>query len=417
METTSVRPSSAGARRGFRLAADVRGLNLQRILAVAMDLPGPFTRGALIEATGLSAPTVGHITADLIRRGLLSDLGTGPSRGGRRPSFMQFNARHGFVAGIDLGANRVRFAVADLRGDVLRQRVVPTPRERDPDALLPRIVDDLHSLLEELQVSPSRLLAVCAGAPGLVDPDQGTVAAAHNLEGWLRVPMAATLERELGTPVVLENDVNLAVLGERWRGAAQGHDTCAFVTFGTGIGAGIVVNGRLHHGHHCLAGEIGLMCIGPQCLGVEPGAPRSLEAMAGSRALALRWSPPGTCDADATVSELLDAARAGDGRARELLQEVATLLGLATAHLSLVVDPSLIVLGGALVLQSDSVADDIRRIVGRIVPRPSRIVVSKLGDEAPLWGSLLVAATEARERLQRPLRQNRPGAHAAASRG
>jgi glucokinase len=416
METTSARPSAAGARRGTRLTADLRGLNLQRILAVAMELPGSFTRGALIEATGLSAPTVGNLTTDLIRRGLLIDLGTGPSRGGRRPSFMQFNARHGFVAGIDLGASRVRLAVADLRGDVLDQRVVTTPRESDPDALLSRVADDLQGLLGKRQVPLGRLLAVCAGAPGVVDRDQGTVTAlAHNLEGWVRVPMAGILERELGATVLVENDVNLAVLGERWRGAAQGHDTCAFLTFGTGIGAGIVVNGRLHHGHHYLAGEIGLMCLGPQHLAEGQSPQGSLEMSAGLRALAERWMAGGANDVEESVGDLVEAARTGEGRARDLLHEVATLLGLATANLSLVVDPSLIVLGGSLILRADSLADEVRRIVGRIVPRPNQIVVSQLGDEAPLWGGLLVAATEARERVQRPLRQVRPRAHAAAS--
>ena len=101
---------------GARHAAHLRGLNLERVLNVAMDRPGSFTRAELIEATGLSAPTVGSLTADLIRHGVVKDLGTGPSSGGRRPMFMELNARHRYVAGIDLGPTRTRLAVADLRG-------------------------------------------------------------------------------------------------------------------------------------------------------------------------------------------------------------------------------------------------------------------------------------------------------------
>ena len=112
--------------------------------------------------------------------------------------------------------------------------------------------------------SPDRLIAVGAGAPGAVERDTGVVTLAPNLGGLDAVPMRDLLERALGVPAIVENDVNLAILGERWRGAAQGHQTCVYITLGTGIGAGIVVDGVLHRGHHFMAGEIAFMCMGPQ---------------------------------------------------------------------------------------------------------------------------------------------------------
>jgi glucokinase len=126
---------------GARHAAHLRGLNLDRVLSVAMDRPGTFTRAELIEATGLSAPTVGSLASDLIRSGVVRDLGAGPSSGGRRPAFMEFNARHGYVAGIDLGPTRTRLAVADLRGERLTERIVPTPSGLPPASLLARIAN------------------------------------------------------------------------------------------------------------------------------------------------------------------------------------------------------------------------------------------------------------------------------------
>jgi predicted NBD/HSP70 family sugar kinase len=392
---------------GARHAAHLRGLNLERILAIAMDRNGPFTRSELIEASGLSAPTVGSLVSHLIAQGLLRDLGTGPSRGGRRPSFMEFNDRYGFVAGIDLGPNRTRLAVADLHGERLAHRVTATPRGMGPGPLLARIASALRRLLRETHVPPGRLLAVAAGAPGAVDRERGMVVAlAPNLKGWSRVPMASILKRALGAPVVVENDMNLAILGERWRGAAQGHDTCAYVTVGTGIGAGIVVGGQLHRGHHFLAGEIALMCMGPQHVGVDFGSHGCLETLAGLGALAARWEPSRRRE-NGWVGELVQAAQDGDRKARTILDETATLLGIATANLCLVLDPSLVVLGGALVAQGGPLLDDVRRIVGRIIPTPSQIVPSALGEEAPLWGSLLVATREARVRLRERLRHAR----------
>jgi glucokinase len=390
-------------------AGQLRRLNLERALAVVIDQPGPFTRAELIQATGLSAPTVGSLANHLIRSGIVSHLGAGPSRGGRRPAFMEFNARHGFVAGIDLGPTRTRLAVADLRGERLAHQVVSTPSGLGPAALLSRIAVALRSLMEEADAPADRLLGVGAGAPGVVDRDRGVVSLAPNLKGWTDVPMAAILTKALGVPVFLENDVNLAVLGERWRGAARGHETCAFISVGTGIGAGILVGGELHRGHHSLAGEIGFMCMGPQFVNRDFGTRGCLETLAGLKALEGRWSGPGH-DSEQWLAELFDAAQAGDRRARKAVEETATLIGIAAANMSLALDPSLLVLGGALFTQGQPIVEEVRRTVERIVPASTQIVVSALGKEAPLWGALLVATTEARENVRRRITQGRAAA-------
>jgi predicted NBD/HSP70 family sugar kinase len=318
---------------------------------------------------------------------------------------MEFNARHAFVLGIDIGPTRTRLAVADLRGERLAHRVIATPKTDDPASMLTSVAADARSLMREAQVPAARLIAVAAGAPGAVDPKRGMVIAlAPNLEGgWSQVPMASTLRKALGAPVVVENDVNLAILGERWRGAARGHETCAFVSIGTGIGAGIIVKGQLHHGDHCVAGEIALMCMGPQFVETDFGSRGCFETLAGLKAIAERWTGNGAVDRDGWVRALFDAARSGDERAGRIVADTAKLIGMATANLDVVLDPSLIILGGSLVAQAPELIDEVRRIVARIVPTPSTIVPPALAEEAPLWGCLLVATNEARERLRRQL--------------
>jgi predicted NBD/HSP70 family sugar kinase len=392
------RPSVEGARD----AAHLRRLNLERVLAAAIAREGPFTRAELIEATGLSAPTVGSLATSLIRAGLLTDLGSGPSRGGRRPGHMEFNRRHGFVAAIDLGPTRTRLAVADLRGELLLRRVVSTPEDKEPRALLNALAQETRELLHEADVPPSRLLAVGAGAPGAVDPASGTIVAlTPNLPGWGHVPVAAILRTALDAPVVVENDVNLAVLGEHWKGAARQHDNCVFLSFGTGIGAGIMVNGHLHHGHHALAGEIGLMCMGPQFVNEDFATRGCLETLAGLGALRARWRR--SDDAADWLPDLFRAAAEGDRDAHTILEEVSTFVGIAAANVSCVVDPSLVVLGGALGMQGEPLLRRVRQIVGRIMPVPPAVVASDLEKDAPLWGCLLVAIGEARERVRRQL--------------
>jgi predicted NBD/HSP70 family sugar kinase len=397
-------PESGG---GAGNAGHLRRLNLQRVLSVAIDRASPFTRTEIIEATGLSAPTVSSLVSPLIKSGLFRDLGRGPSRGGRRPSFMEFNARYGFVAGLDMGPTRTRLAVADLRGQRLADRIMPTPSGVAPAVALGRIAAALRELMGEAAIPADKLLAVGAGAPGVVDRTQGTVTFAPNLRGWSLVPMAEMLEAELEAPVVVENDVNLAILAEHWRGAARGHDTCVFIFVGTGIGAGILIDGRLHGGRHSMAGEIAVMCMGPQYVGVDFGPRGCLESLAGLQALAGRWPRGAHGDPADWLAELYRAANDGDRRAKAALEETATLIGIAAANVGAVLDPSLVVLGGSLIAQGEPFVEEVRRVVGGLARAPMQIAVSALGKEAPLWGSLLLAVNEARDRVRRGFRESK----------
>ena len=383
----------------------LRRLNLERVLAAVLERPSTFTRAELIDATGLSGPTVGSLVSHLIQSGVVRDLGAGPSRGGRRPASLEFNARHGFLGGVDLGPTRTRLAVADLRGEMLAHDIVPTPRGQPP-ALAERLGGALRALVTRAGAVPSQLLAVGAGAPGIVDREHGIVTVAPNM-GWSQVPLRELLEQAVGAPVVVENDVNLAMLGEHWRGAARGHRTCAFIFVGTGIGAGVLIDGDLHRGQHSMAGEIAGMCMGPQFVDVDYGSRGCLETIAGLQALATRWPGAAKGDPARWLAELSEAAEDGDARAREAIQETATLIGIAAANVTSVLDPSLIVLGGAVFAQTEPLVREVRRIVTRLCRVPVEVVVSALGREAPLWGSLLVASKEARRQVRHRLKEAR----------
>lgn len=396
----------AGGEDGARHARHLRGLNLQRVLAVAMDRPASFTRAELIEATGLSAPTVGSLASELIGLGVVLDRGAGPSSGGRRPSCMEFNARYGYVAGIDLGPTRTRLAVADLRGERIAHRIMSTPSGLGPEPLLLAIAAALRTLMNEAGAPMQRLLAVGAGAPGAVDCQHGIVTMAPNLRDWSRVPMRDILQGALGAPVIVENDVNLALLGEHWRGAARGHDTCAFVFVGTGIGAAVLIDGHLHRGHNYMAGEIAMMYVGPQYVDVDFGPRGCLEALAGREALAARWPRANRADGG-WVGDLFAAAQNGDDEARRAVEDTARLIAIAVANVGTVVDPSLIVLGGGLLAQAEPLFHEVRRTVAKIARTPVEVVPSALGKEAPLQGSLLVASREARRQLRLRLKEPR----------
>jgi predicted NBD/HSP70 family sugar kinase len=257
--------------------------------------------------------------------------------------------------------------------------------------------------MSEAGIPADKLLAAAAAAPGAVDNTRGVVVAlAPHLKGWEQMPMAEMLRESLGgVPVQIENDVNLAIMGERWRGAARGHNTCAFIYVGTGIGAGIVVNGDLHRGHHFLAGEIGLMCMSPENLGddyIENGCLENLASLkaVGGRGTGVNASPK-------QKNDILGAAQKGDRKAKKIVEEAAQLVGIATTNLVLTLDPSLVVLAGPVV-ENPTYLEQVRHIVARIIPSPPEIALAKLGEEASLWGSLLLATQEARASLRQRLR-------------
>jgi predicted NBD/HSP70 family sugar kinase len=384
----------------------LRRVNMDRVLAAAMGHPGSLTCAAITAATGLSAPTVGSLSTELLELGLLTELGRGPSTGGRRPRSLQFNAQYGVVAGLVFDAAITRLAIADLSGETLAATEVRTPDERGPERLLTWMSGQVRALLATEGVLRGRgLLAVTAGLPGAVDRERGTVVGLMpGFQSWENLAVGAYLGRLVEAPVIVENDVRLAVLGEHWRGAAQGHDTCVFISLGVGIGAGILVGGDLHRGHHSLAGEIAVMCMASEYLGRDFGTRGCLETLVGFDRVLRRWQPEASGELKDLGPALLRAAQAGDETARRTIADAATLIGVAAANLSLVIDPSLLVLDGPLVEDGGDVLERVRSVISRIIPRPPKVVCSTLGEEAMLCGSLLVATQEARGRLRAHLR-------------
>jgi len=281
-----------------------------------------------------------------------------------------------------------------------------TPQDEGPERLLAWMSGQIRTLLSTTGVAQGRgLLAVTAGLPGAVDRERGTVVGLMpGFRNWENLAVGAYLEELVEAPVVVENDVKLAVLGEHWRGAAQGHDTCAFISLGVGIGAGILIGGDLYRGHHSLAGEIAVMCMAPEHLTCDFGTRGCLETLVGFDTILHRWQPEATNDAKDVARALLRAAQTGDESARRIIGESATLIGMAAANLSLVIDPSLLVLSGPLVEPGGDVLERVRTVVSQIIPRPPKVVCSALGDGAMLSGTLLVATQAARGRLRGLLR-------------
>src|SRR5580692_4679687 len=275
--------------------------------------------------------------------------------------------RSGYVVGVDVGGTNLRMALADMNGTPLLKWSTSTVGLRGPDAVIGLIVDGVRKLLTKAAAAPEALKSVAVGVPGVTNTEDGVVIATSYLMGWRNVPLKALLENELHIPAAVDNDVNLAAIGESWVGSAKGSQDFVFLAIGTGIGAGIVLNGRPYRGSCWAAGEIGYMLL-PGTI-ADPGKshePGPLESLIGGEGIREQWRRTWSVDKtslprELTATEIFDHALRGEAAARTILRTSATLLAHAIYNISLVLNCSLFVLGGSVGLHP-ALCDEVQSI-------------------------------------------------------
>jgi glucokinase len=386
----------------------MRRLNALRILD-AVRRHGPISRASLARRSGLSPPAVSALVDDLIDRwGLLREIGQDVSTGGRRPTLVKFAEDYGCVVGLDLGSTAIRYALADLSGTVIARTEEPIDHPI-PDRLVEQMAAGIRRLLPEGERRPP-LLAIGIGAPGMTDVEKGIVIEAANLRGWTGVPLRDLMACRFGVPVAVDNDVNMAVLGEYWLGCAQGQANFVFVALGRGVGAGIMIDGRLHRGSQWYAGEISHLLLDYKRWRRNFGAQGYLEQQVGAKAIERNWRRASrrarTTEPD--LAALFSAARRGAPAASRVVNDVAVMLGVAIANLATTLDPALVVFGGGVGRVGEQLLEPVRKVVSRIVPNQPVIKVTALDGHAQLLGSVLSALRFANRALSDALLAGNP---------
>ncbi|MBE3575818.1 MAG: ROK family protein [Firmicutes bacterium] len=398
----------------LRNTASVRRHNLSLLLDTIEAL-GPISRAGLSRVTGLSQPTVGAAIEALIRSGLVRPVGTGESSGGRPPTMLEFNATHGFVVGIDLGGTNIKVGLTDLRGRVLCRIEEPTPKHQElgPGAVTRAIFGAVERAVDEAEVDWDKVLAIGVGAPGVTDPDTGTVSLAPAV-GWEKTPVRSLLSQKFHIPVRVDNDVNAAAMAEQAFGYGREYPSFVFVAIGTGIGAGVVINSQLYRGATCAAGELGYMVIDHAW---NPASVRDfgcLESMAAAPAIA-RYAQRvlagesrgnagpshGTASPSATSvgpEELFKAAEEGYEPAKQAVSQIASYLAAALTNVAVLLDPHAIILGGGISQAGDTLLNPVRERMKQLSPVLPVIRVSALGADAGLLGAAALGIREVKER-------------------
>jgi predicted NBD/HSP70 family sugar kinase len=361
---------------------------------------GPMTRAQVGERTGLSKVTASQLLTRLEERGLVTTVGEQASGRGPNAALYAVVPSSAYVAGLHVEHDEVSAGVADITGEVVTQISVDPNGAGNPVELVRAAV---ATVCHSAGVEMSRLSALVIGTPGVLDPRTGDPRLAVNLPAWHEGVLEA-LRSDLGQPVTIENDVNLAAMAERAVGVAQGSDDFVLMWIGVGLGLATIIGGRVHRGVAGAAGEIGYLPVPgvplPQDI-THPatGAFQSLVGAQALRPLAAGYGFAAPTAADA-VQAAVDAARDGDDRGDALLAELAARVATGVAAVCVVLDPGLVVLGGEVGLAGGTaLADRVAAEVGRICPARPRVVPTGVTGRPVLRGAILAAVDQARNEL------------------
>ena len=384
-------------------ASDVarpENLHQVRLLRLLRD-EGSRSRAELADMTGLSRSKLAFELERLEELGLVREGGLAASRGGRRSTMVTLDPSLRFV-GVDLGATSIDVAITDGMLNILAHTAEPCDIREGPKVVLRRVRELIAKLWANQQGAD--LSGVGVGVPGPVRFSDGMPVVPPIMPGWHEYPVKDTLMRELGCPVLVDNDVNIMALGERWGGVAKSVDNFLFVKIGTGIGCGIVVRGEVYRGVDGCAGDIGHINVesdGPLCPcgntgcleATFGGAALSRDATAAARAgaspfLAARLERNGVVSAE----DVAEGAAQGDAVSVTLIREGGRRVGLVLAGLVSFFNPAMIVIGGGLAGLGHMLLAEIRGVVYRrslpLATGNLPIVLSELGPRAGVIGAV-----------------------------
>lgn len=354
---------------------------------------GPISRADISRETGLSKQVASEIVRQLEQAGWIEESGMERGKVGRAAVLYRIVPNSAYIVGVDLGGTKLTVAIADMAGEIVAEKTVPTAPEGGK-VVIDQITSLCRRLADDARAEWDKVHLAVVGTPGVLDASTGFIEFAPNIRGFDNVRVLDELRAGLGIEVFLENDVNLAAIGERWSGAGQGVDDLVFIALGTGIGQGIIINGKLLRGASGFAGEIGYLPLGAEPFSEAAKNTGSFELSVGSLAIVGLYEELG--GERHTVQELFERAHAGEERANAVLEELASRLALGVASTCALLDPAKVVFGGSIGSRPELI-DRVNRILPQCMRRPPPLVTSSLGTRAGIVGAVARALEELHE--------------------
>lgn len=296
------------------------------------------------------------------------------------------------VVGVDVGGTKTALMLTDMAtGEDLARDRFATDTSLGPTAMQATIFAAIRALVQSSGHPLDALRAVGIAMPGQVDDEHGRIIAAGNLAGWRDIPLRDIATNELRVPVFIENDAKAGALGERWRGAAKHMHNFVFLALGTGAGAGVVINGRLHRGYHNAAGEVGSFIMGRKYLGQRRDGHGNLELLVGGPAI--REEARVASGKKLKTAEAFEQAE-GDVRLAAVADRASDYIAMAVINIAALLDPEAIILGGGTSAAGEALIDRVRARMDRELPIRPALMRSTLGEDAQLHGAVFGAMWE-----------------------
>ena len=370
----------------------------------ALSSRSALSRAELVQYTGLARATVGSVIDDLIDAGLVrktTEATPASARTGRPPQLLSLEPRAAYAVGLDIGHDHVRLILTDLVGTTLWDESVQLAVDGDPDGALSTAVELLDRAITDIGVPRERILGLGLGIACPVDKATGALHAEGIMPGWLGMRPAEELASRTGLSVRIINDANAGVLAERRFGAARDCANVVYLRLSSGIGAGVMCDGRMLQGTGGLAGELGHVTVEPQGDVCRCGNRGCLETVASPPAIAALLARSWRRSVDG--AELTDLLQSGDRGTLRAIEDAGEAVGRALAFTAMLLNPELIVVGGDLAAAGEALFEPMRRSLTRNTmashAQPLRIVPGSLGDSAGVRGAAALVLETVPERL------------------
>ncbi|MCM3574452.1 ROK family transcriptional regulator [Mesobacillus subterraneus] len=387
----------------------MKSLNRSVILNLIRER-GPISRAEIAKVTKLTPPTVSNLVKELLQTEIIMEQSLGESSGGRKPTMLTLNSSMFHVVGLDLGSHHLKATLTNINGKMIKKESVPIPVGVTKEDLLKLMADCVNLIKNEAGINEENIIGIGVAMHGIVDVEKGLSVFAPNLN-LQEIPIKEYLEEQFNMIVKIENDARAMSLGEQWFGNGAGVDSLVSINVGRGVGAGIIINGKLFHGQNFISGEIGHMVIdinGPKCTCGNYGCLQTFTSGPSIAENAAKELRLGQQSSLATLSEgdlskitgemIYDAAVAGDALSQNILAQAGRYLGIGVTNLIHIVNPKRIIIGGGVSNAGDFLLDNLKDTIKQRAltssAKETEIVISKFGEDASVMGAVALILTE-----------------------
>ncbi|MBI9012300.1 MAG: ROK family transcriptional regulator [Clostridiales bacterium] len=381
--------------------SSVRISNQELIIQYLMK-NGETSRAKLAKNLNISKPTISLNAEKLIEKEILMETGEGESSGGRKPTLLNFNYNHRILVAIDLNRNQPLIALSNLSGQLKFSTTLEMEVTEKKPFLVQRLTTAINDLITSHDYDLSSLGAISIAVPGVIDDLTDEIFANPQDNLWTDLKLKKVLSEIYHVPVIMKNDISMAALGEKHYGVGQNYDDLMYVSSGSGVGAGLIVNGELFQGKRNFAGEIGFSKINGvdgKTLEESISTPVLLEKIKqdieeGQETLLSKDQMDSL-----KISDIQKAIESGDVYLTDLMKASGVMLGIVVANVALIMDLETVIIGGVLSEVSEVFIEGVAETVKKIMPFKTKIYKSKLGQVSGIYGLLVVAKSLVLNRL------------------